>query len=518
MLLSLKMSRKVIVLGLDGASWNLIGEWINQGELPTFKRLMDNYAHGTLNSIVMPLTFIAWPTMFTGKNPGKHGIVCLGEFSRRKYRFSHYNSSENVKSDFLWEILERNSIRCGLIDIPLSSPFRSPITFGEGDKFRKDWMNFEWKEDTRVGILPSDKNFGNRINEILELRFDQLEYVLENREFDFLAMDISCLDPLQHFKWHDKEFLKETFKRIDSRLERVLEKLDKETLFFLVSDHGMIKLEKWLRVNNWLEKKGYLKFKGGKIESSKIAEAGINKENFELITNPFISLIVRLGIKKFIPREIINSFRRLRRHQLLLKDEIFGEKLIGLIDWENTKAHALGNEGSIYINLKGRDDYGSVSTEEYDSVRERIIEDLKEDFEDVEIFKREDIYEGAYVDMAPDIMFIINDGSIKTGGYSPSGSLFKEAVPGKDVMSNHSLHGIFLTYGEEFKRMKIDPVIYDITPTVLHIFGLPIPKDMDGRVLKEIFREDSEPGKREVKYKEPESRDRIREIVDELEL
>jgi hypothetical protein len=42
--------------------------------------------------------------------------------------------------------------------------------------------------------------------------------------------------------------------------------------------------------------------------------------------------------------------------------------------------------------------------------------------------------------------------------------------------------------------------IYDIPPTVLHTFGIPVPDGMDGRVLMEIFREGSEPARTEVKY------------------
>ena len=514
-----KSRKKVIILGLDGVCWDMIDGWMKEGELPTFKKLKDNYASGTLKSVIIPLTFLAWPSMFTGKNPGKHGIACIGEVNK-KYGFNHFNSAKDVKSDFLWEILERNGIKCGLINIPLSSPFRSPIAFGEGDKFRKDWMNFEWKDDTRVGILPSDSNFGKRVNEIIELRFDQLEHVLENREFDFFAMDIFCLDPLQHFNWHDKDFLKDTFKRIDSRLDRFIGKLDDETQFILLSDHGMIKLEKWLRVNNWLEKKGYLRFKGKDMESS-IAKAGINRENFESVTNPLISLLVKLRIKRFIPRATIDLFQKIRREQLPSKDGIPPKKLVSLVDWENTRAHALGGEGNIYLNLKGREVYGSVPEEDYEDVREQIIRDLKEDFKDIEIFKREEIYKGPHVEMSPDILFIINGGSIRAShNYNPSGSLFKEPVPGKDVLSNHSLDGILLTYGKDFKKIDTDkeieedkkkkyPHIYDITPTVLHIFGLPIPEDIDGRVLEEIFK-----SKQKIKYSKPE----ISGLINELDL
>lgn len=59
--------------------------------------------------------------------------------------------------------------------------------------------------------------------------------------------------------------------------------------------------------------------------------------------------------------------------------------------------------------------------------------------------------------------------------------------------------------------------IYDIAPTVLHMFGLPVPDDMDGRVLVEIFREGSEPAQREVKYQRVDlEREKIRDRITNL--
>ena len=83
------------------------------------------------------------------------------------------------------------------------------------------------------------------------------------------------------------------------------------------------------------------------------------------------------------------------------------------------------------------------------------------------------------------------------------------------------MNGIFLAYGHHMKRgPKIaDAKIYDIAPTILHVFGLPIPWDMDGLVLKEIFEEGSELARREITYQEAEAEDekeRIREKIKKL--
>jgi len=84
----------------------------------------------------------------------------------------------------------------------------------------------------------------------------------------------------------------------------------------------------------------------------------------------------------------------------------------------------------------------------------------------------------------------------------------------------HKSEGIFLAYGSGVKRgYKIDSArIHDLVPTILHIFGLPIPRDVDGRVLKEIFEEGSELARREITYQLAEAADekeRLREKTKE---
>ena len=68
---------------------------------------------------------------------------------------------------------------------------------------------------------------------------------------------------------------------------------------------------------------------------------------------------------------------------------------------------------------------------------------------------------------------------------------------------NNSRNGLFLISGEGIKKGKnIDIEIYDLAPTILHIFDAPIPVDIDGKVLKEIFREGSEISKNKIHYEE----------------
>jgi len=128
-----------------------------------------------------------------------------------------------------------------------------------------------------------------------------------------------------------------------------------------------------------------------------------------------------------------------------------------------------------------------------------------------EVWKKEEIYSGAQLDIAPDIVFTSNE---YVANISLSGRIFTN---GKS--NRHALNGIFLAYGPDIKGAGEIQVakIYDLAPTVLHIFDLPVPDDMDGRVLKEIFKEGSEPARRGIKYQSVDGeRERVGDKVHRL--
>ena len=65
---------RLLVIGLDGATFDLIKPWVRQGELPNIAKILQRGVHGELKSTVPPMSPPAWTSFMTGKNPGKHGI------------------------------------------------------------------------------------------------------------------------------------------------------------------------------------------------------------------------------------------------------------------------------------------------------------------------------------------------------------------------------------------------------------------------------------------------------------
>ena len=122
----------------------------------------------------------------------------------------------------------------------------------------------------------------------------------------------------------------------------------------------------------------------------------------------------------------------------------------------------------------------------------------------IQIFKKEDVYPNADLwDNLPDLVVLPTENGVQL--INSTVGIGDVIIELKDGRGNHRLNGIFLAYGCGIKKgYKIEGAkIYDIAPTILHIFGLPIPSDMDGRVLMEIFELDSEFAKREPKFVSP---------------
>jgi predicted AlkP superfamily phosphohydrolase/phosphomutase len=158
-----------------------------------------------------------------------------------------------------------------------------------------------------------------------------------------------------------------------------------------------------------------------------------------------------------------------------------------------------------------REPKGIVKKEEYESLRNEIIEELRQI--SVKAYRREELYYGDYLELAPDIILQTDD---YVSSISAKVGYGKEFLEDFYFGGSHRINGIFIAWGSDIKEnLEVNARIYDIAPTILHIFGIPIPKDMDGRVLKEIYKGDL--ALRKINYCELDERNRIKEKIRELE-
>jgi len=537
--------KKVLVIGVDGLSLELINRW--KEELPNLKQIMERGIYGELQSTFPPMTSPAWNSMFSGKNPAKFGIFDWLAFpfdKERGFRIVNYCDQD---SPSLWDILGGCGIKVGVVNVPTTFPPRRVNGFmvsgGLLTPLYKD-VNYtfpmELKEELNKAlggyeILPlTDLNIPGKEQEYLQLfkrnirkHVEAAKYLMLNKEWDFFTQVFFVTDSVQHYCWHHMDdthpkhdsnqakkygsAIKNIYKEVDKAIGELIAKVPENTVVMIVSDHGFGSFYGYFLVNEWLREKGFLKLKRqeSKLNISKIMNS-IKNIAFKYFNSRLVEFFIRLFPKKFLEKFLV-------REQLKSRSA----NLIQAIDWTKTKAYGLGGVGSIFINLKGREPEGVVEASEYENVRGEIIRalyELKHPVTGVKVvdrvFKKEELYKGKYLQFAPDLMYIMD--GLK---YVQSTAIGNNKIwIDSQLTGGHRMEGVFMAYGRDIESGKqLNGIqIYDVTPTILHIFGIPIPKDMDGRVLTEVFEEDSELARRPVVYQEVDEHERVKKEIKKL--
>lgn len=530
--------KKVLVIGLDGATFDNLKPWIKGGKLPNFANILENGVHGPLKSTIPSLTAPAWTSFFTGKNPGKHGVF---DFFIPQSGYSlQLVDSTHRKSKPIWVLISDAKAKAGVVNMPMTYPpdrfngfmisgFGTP-RFDESSTFPKSLWSEISKEVPGYMIHETEDFFhtGDRDKFVKSIfsrtkkRASAVKYLMNKKEWDFFTVVFRGPDQIQHHFWKfmdsahpdynqkDGEkygnVLLTYYQKIDNILGDILRGINNETTVILVSDHGSIPAYKGIYLNNWLIEKKLLQLKKGIGIGSILAK----------IRSNVVHLIRKYNLRtfsKYIPRRIRkNMYSPLN------------------VNWSQTKIYFMSQGGGyLMVNLRGRESKGTVEPgKEYEDLRGYVISELYnlvdpgtgEKIID-KVYKREEIYTGPYVKNAPDLFII------PKRGYHPQVGIGRKDLIGPLTYPNskkvavsgvHDINGIFMIKGPSVKKGEVieNPKIIDITPTILYIMGLPIPKDMDGTVLTEVF-EKSFLAENQMVYREVEDeKERIHEKIRDL--
>ncbi len=277
-------SKKVIVFGLDGATFDLIKPWAQEGKLPTLKRLMDEGVHSTLTSTIPFATIPAWPSFATGCNPGKHGFYDFFKQKDNSYELTvELLPSKAIKQPILWDILSQANKKVALINVPSTYPptkvngymITGMLTPPRAKYTYPPELQSELKRELgRYNIffsLLSAKNpnaLVEDLEETLEQRLKATLYLWKEKQPDYLMVVDSGIDRAEHELWRfldpsnplysskDIEIygnpLLRYYQKADKGLAKVLELLDDNTTLIVMSDHGQGSLKKFVNLNLFL--------------------------------------------------------------------------------------------------------------------------------------------------------------------------------------------------------------------------------------------------------------------------
>jgi predicted AlkP superfamily phosphohydrolase/phosphomutase/O-antigen/teichoic acid export membrane protein len=499
--------RKAIILGLDGATFDVLLPRVERGLMPNLTALLRDGVWGELQSTVPPFSAQAWVSMATGQNQARHGVVDFWEAAPDHVRRS-FVTTRQVHSETLWQIAGRHSRRVGVVNVPVTYP-PQPVNGYLVSGFltpqgRADYTYPLALRDEILALIPDYEPdpfdpVGASKRQILEIeswmrKHERLARHLAGRETASLFFSVvQALDHLQHLFWNDivggqgngefADLVDGCYCLADEIIGHRRQMMDERTTLFLVSDHGFGPATKWFHVNRFLLERGLLSLgqAGGGL-GGPLARLGLTPQ------------AVRTAVRRL---DVWGVRRRLGRLARVTLGRRIDQALIPPIDWGQTRAvsGSPATEG-IFLNVKGREPQGTVEPgQEYEALRHRLIAELTA-LRDPEtrqpvvraVHRREDLYDGPFLDLLPDVVFDLGDGPYLASD-ALSAERMLEPLPAGYLQGRHRSRGILVAAGADVEGGKqIEGArIVDVAPTVLYALGLPIPRNMDGRPLLEIW-------------------------------
>lgn len=484
---------RTLMIGLDGATFTLLDTLMHDGVMPALRRIVAGGVRGDLQSTVHPMTAQAWPSMMTGCTPGRHGMFDFVSFEETEagIRFN-LTSSRDCQCETIWSIASRQGLRVTALNFygtyppePVNGhmiggfvPWRhlKSATYPPDLYHRlRSLPGIEWRElgldldleKVCIQGLPRERYVDwIRLHTKREQNwFRALHYLMETEPSDLTAIVIDGVDKLQHLCWRFldpgclpaapttweteiRALCLNYYRQLDDFLDDTIRRAGPQTRVFITSDHGFGATNTIFYVNTWLADHGYLRW----------SEASANDDLDRL------------------------TAERIREHP-------------GLFDWRATQAFAISpSSNGIFIRQKSErwNKLGAIDPVDYPAFREQLRKQLLSARDPhtqrplvTQVLTREEAYPGPLMQMAPDLVLQLPD----HGFFSV---LKSDAVtkPRAETSGTHRPNGVFIAGGPGIEQGATLTLlsILEVAPILLHSLGLPLPRDMEGRVPPGVFR------------------------------
>jgi len=517
--------RRLLVIGIDGATYDLLDPMIEHGLLPNLAALMKRGFRAGLRSTIPPNSAAAWATFMTGKNPGRHGVLRfqatrptndLGtEFRPGAYTFFN---SDSVAGRRVWDVIGATGKRVAVMNVPMTYP-PGPINgiMITGLLTPPGAKDFTWPPEFAASLegyqieqplatmgysRAADRELIRSSLEILEQQGETALRLLAREPWDFFFVCFTGTDRIQHRLWNhlerikdeggrmrdeatrnrraadedieDAEFFRENLERyyglLDATIGRLVEAAGEQANCIVLSDHGFGPAPQRAVYRRALARQLGL-------------EAGEGAGGF-------------YGLRAWLERHGILSGDRVRRFLVGARLRRVLSRLTRLAlrkeqeAWRSSRAYLVILHkyiGGIGINL-------APSDPEYETLRQSLMARLT-DVRDPDsgepiiaaVWRREEIYHGPRIEVCPDVVFRLDVRYGLAHGESPGGSLVTpKAFRSRGI---HRDEGILVVAGPDVVHAACDKFfrIEDATATALYLLDTPIPTDMDGQAIVEAL-------------------------------
>ncbi|MBN1341836.1 MAG: alkaline phosphatase family protein [Phycisphaerae bacterium] len=513
-----RVADSVLIIGLDGATFDVLDPLMADGRMPNLKSIVDSGTAGVLESTKPPITPAAWTTFMTGKGPGRHGIIDFEKYDVRTNTLE-FNHTQAILEKTIWEILSEKGIRVGSINLPMTYPpravngfmisgFETPTIDSDftyppdlKDEILKRWPDYTYRTNWRRRVIGQRKVFAENMAHI-ERSFDQgcelAEFCTDRYGWDVMMVLFKLVDNLQHKAWRHlpahgpardpvrTKMVVRCFERLDETIGRLHDLARRRGATLLImSDHGHGSLDGKAQPNLLLKQWGYLSLK-----------------------SPVERAATRAGYLWY--RAVKRKSSRFAVPNIPIERDL-------AVDWSGTRAcvmHA-GMYGFLYVTRKDRWSGGAVDPADYEGIRD----DLIKRFSEVEcnhpkrgrckvfpeVHRPEELYNCSRQEneWMPDLLLIPAEGLAvvrKIRGFKPVRWTSDRRMEG-----THRVEGVLAAWGPHVREgHRLDAHIADIAPSVLASLGLPVPIDMEGRALTDLFDVPMT-----VEFEPPQKRERV---------
>jgi predicted AlkP superfamily phosphohydrolase/phosphomutase len=468
-----KKEPKVLVIGLDcGAPELIFDTWPDL--LPNLRSLMERGTYGDLISSIPAITVPAWSSMLASKDPGTLGFYGFRNRADHSYDKMSIATGAAVKDKRVWDYLGEAGKQVIVVGVPQTYPVR-PVngylissfltpsvqrqyTYPNELRFEIDRVleGEEYDVDVRKFRTENKDFLLGQIYAMNDKQFKVMRYLMDEKPWDFFMFVDMGVDRIHHGMWlfHDtthpkhepnnryQHAIRDYYVHLDRQIGTLLERVPPETHILVVSDHGVKGMHGGICVNEWLRRENYL----------------------------------------------------------TLKAEPEGDGLIPFdkveVDWSKTQVWGSGGYyARIFMNVVGREPEGVIPAADYERFRDQLAEALRSipapDGSDIgtRVFKPHNVYRSVR-NIPPDLIVYFGDLSWRSVGSFGHGDVYTfENDTGPDD-ANHAENGMIILVDPEQKdggrRFARAPHLMDVAPTILEIFGLPIPADMQGSVIKNV--------------------------------
>jgi predicted AlkP superfamily phosphohydrolase/phosphomutase len=436
----------VAVIGLDGVGVPLVQDLIARGLMPNLAALVAEGTMAPMRSSIPTISSVSWTNFMTGRNPGKHGIYGFTDVKPGTLSLFFPNFG-NVSGDTLWDVAGRAGKRSIVMNVPNTYPARAmngllvsgfvavnleravypadllPRLRADGYKIDVDYLNADRDPEA----------FFTDLVATLEARRRVYLKLLRDEPWDLFVGVITECDRLHHYFWShyadpaapfNGRFL-DFYRRLDEVIGELAAAVPAGTPLFVVADHGHTLIHREFYPNAWLRAQGLLRFAA--------------------------------------------------------------EKPKGLADLDPASKVFILDPGRVYLHRQGRFPLGSVGPDEADDLLGRLREGLLAVRDDSagapaggvpvpRVYARDELYHGAEVPSAPDLVLHFND------GYDPKGALLRTEPFGRSVLTGMHTYADSLFFVNRSGVATDELDILDLAPTILALLGIEPPAEMDGRV------------------------------------